>query len=58
MTDDESAGPPEGAILPGKRYECPHCGGQMICTKGGDGELTCCGEPMATAEAKALPSAD
>jgi hypothetical protein len=48
----------ETAIPAGKRYECAECGGQMICTRGGNGSLTCCGEPMSEVEAKALPSAD
>ena len=30
----------------GKRYLCSKCGTEMIVTKGGDGGLTCCGQPM------------
>jgi hypothetical protein len=45
-------------ILPGKRYECATCGGQLICTKAGDGALTCCGNAMTPLEPKPLPSAD
>ncbi|TMB99715.1 MAG: desulfoferrodoxin [Chloroflexi bacterium] len=30
----------------GKRYQCTVCGTEMIVTKGGDGALGCCGEPM------------
>jgi desulfoferrodoxin-like iron-binding protein len=30
----------------GKRYFCKHCGSEFIVTKGGDGTLLCCGEPM------------
>lgn len=30
----------------GKRYQCAKCGTEMIVTKGGDGELHCCGEAM------------
>jgi len=30
----------------GKRYECKKCGTEMIVTKGGDGALSCCGQPM------------
>jgi desulfoferrodoxin-like iron-binding protein len=30
----------------GKRYQCTKCGTEMIVTKGGEGELACCGEPM------------
>ena len=30
----------------GKRYQCTKCGTEMIVTKGGDGAIGCCGEPM------------
>ncbi|HEY5640449.1 MAG TPA: desulfoferrodoxin [Dehalococcoidia bacterium] len=30
----------------GKRYQCLKCNTEMIVTKGGDGELACCGEAM------------
>jgi desulfoferrodoxin-like iron-binding protein len=30
----------------GKRYQCRVCGSEMIVTKGGDGSLACCGQPM------------
>ena len=30
----------------GKRYHCTKCGTEMIVTKGGEGQLTCCGQPM------------
>jgi len=30
----------------GKRYQCTKCGTEMIVTKGGDGQLGCCGQPM------------
>ena len=30
----------------GKRYQCTKCGTEMIVTKGGDGEIGCCGQPM------------
>ena len=30
----------------GKRYQCGKCGTEMIVTKGGDGQLSCCGQPM------------
>jgi len=30
----------------GKRYMCEKCGSEFIVTKAGDGELTCCGQPM------------
>jgi desulfoferrodoxin-like iron-binding protein len=30
----------------GKRYLCAKCGTEMIVTKGGEGDLSCCGEPM------------
>ena len=30
----------------GKRYQCSKCGTEMIVTKGGDGSLSCCDQPM------------
>jgi len=30
----------------GKRYECKQCSTEMIVTRGGEGEITCCGQPM------------
>jgi desulfoferrodoxin-like iron-binding protein len=30
----------------GKRYQCGKCGTEMIVTKGGQGDLSCCGQPM------------
>ena len=30
----------------GKRYYCPKCSAEFIVTKGGDGVLTCHGEPL------------
>jgi desulfoferrodoxin-like iron-binding protein len=30
----------------GKRYRCTKCGAEMIVTKGGEGTITCCGQPM------------
>jgi desulfoferrodoxin-like iron-binding protein len=30
----------------GKRYQCTKCGTEMIVTKAGDGEISCCGQPM------------
>lgn len=30
----------------GKRYLCEACGAEMLVTRGGSGELTCCGRPM------------
>lgn len=45
-------------VLPGKRYSCASCGGQVICTRGGAGRLACCGAPMTAEEPKPMPSAD
>ena len=42
----------------GKRYRCSVCGTEALCTKAGDGELTCDGQPMEVQEAKAIPSSD
>lgn len=30
----------------GKIYICTSCNSQFIVTKGGTGDLTCCGKPM------------
>jgi len=30
----------------GKRYCCAKCGVECIVTKGGDGTVHCCGQPM------------
>jgi desulfoferrodoxin-like iron-binding protein len=30
----------------GKRYICTKCGSEFIVTRGGEGTLTCCGQPM------------
>jgi len=30
----------------GKRYQCAKCGTEMIVTKGGSGDLSCCEQPM------------
>jgi desulfoferrodoxin-like iron-binding protein len=46
------------AVQLGKRYVCLTCGTTALCTKAGDGELTCCGKPMDVQSPRALPSAD
>ena len=30
----------------GKRYVCKKCGSEFIVTRGGDGTIVCCGQPM------------
>ena len=30
----------------GKRYVCSSCGSEMLVTRGGDGQLSCCGKSM------------
>jgi len=30
----------------GKRYICAKCGAEVIITRGGNGTITCCNEPM------------
>jgi desulfoferrodoxin-like iron-binding protein len=42
----------------GKRYQCDKCGTVVLAIKGGDGELACCAQPMATVDPKAIPSGD
>jgi desulfoferrodoxin-like iron-binding protein len=30
----------------GKRYQCSSCSAEVLVTRGGDGNLVCCGQPM------------
>lgn len=30
----------------GKRYVCAKCGSEFMVTKAGQGEISCCGQPM------------
>jgi desulfoferrodoxin-like iron-binding protein len=30
----------------GKRYKCAKCGAEVIVTRGGNGAVTCCDQPM------------
>ncbi|TAK36071.1 MAG: hypothetical protein EPO21_03700 [Chloroflexota bacterium] len=46
------------ANLLGKRMTCADCGAQVLITKGGQGQVECCNQPMQLVEAKPLPSAD
>jgi hypothetical protein len=50
--------PEVGVNLIGKRYECAQCAAEVLCTKQGDGSLTCCGEQMRLKVAKPLPASD
>jgi len=42
----------------GKRYRCEDCGTMILCTKAGEGVLTCCDKEMQVQDPKPLPSAD
>jgi len=42
----------------GKRYRCEECGTEALCTKPGEGTLTCCGKEMKVQEPRPVPSAD
>ena len=42
----------------GRRYVCETCGTESLCTKAGEGEVTCHGQPMKLQVPKALPSCD
>lgn len=42
----------------GKRYKCPVCETEGLCTKAGQGTVSCCGKEMVQQEPKALPSSD
>jgi desulfoferrodoxin-like iron-binding protein len=40
----------------GKRYVCASCGSEMLVTRGGDGTVSCCGQPMQPRAAAQAPS--
>ena len=42
----------------GKRFECRVCGTEILCTKAGEGAVTCCNQPMELKKPAALPTAD
>ncbi len=42
----------------GKRYRCTVCGIELLCTKMGEGTLTCCDKEMQVQEPKPIPSSD
>jgi len=42
----------------GKRYICPNCGSNVLCTKGGEGEIQCCDTEMELQQPRKLPSSD
>jgi transcription elongation factor Elf1 len=42
----------------GKRYRCPVCNTEVLCTKQGDGGISCCGQPMEEQQPRPIPSSD
>jgi transcription elongation factor Elf1 len=42
----------------GKRFECPVCGAEVLCTKAGEGAVACCGQEMQLKQPRPLASAD
>lgn len=42
----------------GKRLKCETCGTEVLCTKAGEGTVSCCGKDMGIQQPKALPSSD
>jgi hypothetical protein len=42
----------------GKRYRCDSCGTEVLVTRVGDGEPSCCTVLMILSKPKDLPSAD
>jgi len=42
----------------GKRYRCAKCGTEVLCTKGGDGVVSCCGQEMEVQQPRTVPSSD
>jgi hypothetical protein len=60
-SSEAAVGPPQpdlaaGTLL-GKRYEVDG-GGELLCTKAGQGTLTSDGEPVTAKTARALPASD
>ncbi|MEE4661879.1 MAG: hypothetical protein V2J89_15525 [Halieaceae bacterium] len=55
---EASEGAVEGSALMGKRYTNPEQTIELLCTKGGDGELSIDGEALGFREARELPSSD
>jgi len=47
-----------GGTLIGKRYADEELGLELLCTKGGEGTLTCNGTPLELKGAKPLPASD
>ena len=61
--DQVAAGPDikpplEGQALLGKRYVDEAAGLELLCTKGGRGQLACEGRVLAVKQTKPLPSSD
>lgn len=42
----------------GKRYKCQVCGTEVLCTKAGEGTISCDDKPMETQEPRPVPSSD
>ena len=42
----------------GKRYVCPTCGSNVLCTKAGEGVVQCCDTEMELQQPRKLPSSD
>ncbi|MBN2401461.1 MAG: hypothetical protein JXN64_03590 [Spirochaetes bacterium] len=42
----------------GKRYRCEVCGTEVLCSKAGQGTLSCCNQEMKVQEPKPIPSSD
>jgi desulfoferrodoxin-like iron-binding protein len=46
------------ALQVGKRYRCETCGSEVLVTKPGSGELSCCDQAMQLLQPKTTPSSD
>ncbi|MBW1710028.1 MAG: desulforedoxin [Deltaproteobacteria bacterium] len=42
----------------GKRYRCPECNTEVLCTKASDQNPVCCGKEMGLQKPKKSPSSD
>jgi len=42
----------------GKRYRCPKCGTEALCTKAGQGDIECCDGKMDEVVPRPIPSSD
>ena len=42
----------------GKRFKCPVCSTEVLCTKASEGTIICCGQEMEVQQPRPVPSSD